>query len=425
MIFFQKGSPSARMCRKDLQAGLYEALDNFRDRKRVLAIPPDYTRFHSQAGILTEFVWEYFGDHLTDVLPATGTHFPVSDSEKDAMFGRVPKSLFRIHDWKNGSVTLGEIPADFVRKISEGVVDYPIPVQVDKLVASGTHDLIISLGQVVPHEVIGVAGYNKNVFIGTGGPEAINKTHFLGAAYGMERMMGKVKTPVREVLNYGARCFGSRLPILYVLTVVAAERDGSPAVRGLFVGDDEECFQRAAALSLQVNVELLEKPLKKIVVYLDPAEYKSTWLGNKSIYRTRMAIADGGELIVLAPGLAQFGEDRNIDALIRKYGYVGTSRVLALMKVHTDLQQNLGTAAHLIHGSSEGRFSVTYCPGNISRPDMESVHFRYAELDEMIRTYDPKKLHDGVNRLSDGEEIYYISNPALGLWASREFFQSQ
>jgi len=413
------------MCRKDLQAGLYEALDNFRDRKRVLAIPPDYTRFHSQAGILTEFVWEYFGDHLTDVLPATGTHFPVSDSEKDAMFGRVPKSLFRIHDWKNGSVTLGEIPADFVRKISEGVVDYPIPVQVDKLVASGTHDLIISLGQVVPHEVIGVAGYNKNVFIGTGGPEAINKTHFLGAAYGMERMMGKVKTPVREVLNYGARCFGSRLPILYVLTVVAAERDGSPAVRGLFVGDDEECFQRAAALSLQVNVELLEKPLKKIVVYLDPAEYKSTWLGNKSIYRTRMAIADGGELIVLAPGLAQFGEDRNIDALIRKYGYVGTSRVLALMKVHTDLQQNLGTAAHLIHGSSEGRFSVTYCPGNISRPDMESVHFRYAELDEMIRTYDPKKLHDGVNRLSDGEEIYYISNPALGLWASREFFQSQ
>jgi len=425
MLCFQKGSPTERLSPADLRAGLFEALDRVGKRARVLAIPPDFTRFHSQAGILTEYVWEYFGDRLTDVLPATGTHFPVSDSEKRMMFGKIPGNLFRVHDWKNGSVTLGEVPSDIVRKVSGGTVDYSIPVQVDKLIAGGKHDLIISIGQVVPHEVIGVAGYNKNVFIGTGGPEAINKTHFLGAAYGMERMMGRIDTPVREVLNYGARCFGSHLPVLYVLTVVATEPNGSLVVRGLFVGDDEECFRRAAELSLRVNVELVEKPLKKVVVYLDATEFKSTWLGNKSIYRTRMAIADGGELVVLAPGLAQFGEDKNIDALIRKYGYIGTPGVLELVKMHADLRQNLGTAAHLIHGSSEGRFRITYCPGHISRSDIEGVYFEYGDLAGMTARYDPKRMHDGYHRMPDGEEIYFISNPALGLWASKEMFQSQ
>lgn len=91
--------------------------------------------------------------------------------------------------------------------------------------------------------------------------------------------------------------------------------------RGVFIGDDEECFLKAAELSLEVNFELLDAPLDKVVVYLDPEEFKSTWLGNKSIYRTRMAIADDGELIVLAPGVARFGEDKRIDELIRKYGY--------------------------------------------------------------------------------------------------------
>ena len=104
--------------------------------------------------------------------------------------------------------------------------------------------------------------------------------------------------------------------------------DGELEVSGLFVGDDRECFERAAELSLQVNFEMLDEPLEKVVVYLDPEEFKSTWLGNKSIYRTRMAIADGGELIVLGPGVREFGEDAEIDRLIRKYGYVDDPRVL-------------------------------------------------------------------------------------------------
>jgi hypothetical protein len=270
--------------------------------------------------------------------------------------------------------------------------------------------------------VIGMANQSKNVFVGTGGNEVIHKTHFLGAAYGMERIMGRADTPVRRVLTYASEKFAKHLPILYVLTVVGKDTHGRLAVRGLFIGDDLECFYRAAELSLQVNFELVEKPLRKVVVYLHPAEFKSTWLGNKAIYRTRMAIADGGELVVLAPGVGRFGEDESMDRLIRTYGYGGTAAVLDQVRKNPDLQHNLGAAAHLIHGSSEGRFSVTYCPGSLTQAEIESVHFHYADLEEMMRWYHPETLSDGLNTMPDGETVFYISNPALGLWAHRSRF---
>ena len=194
-------------------------------------------------------------------------------------------------------------------------------------------------------------------------------------------------------------------------------------VRGLFIGDDAECFEKGGTLSLKVNFQMLDKPLKKVVVYLEPEEFKSTWLGNKSIYRTRMAMADGGELIVLAPGLKEFGEDKEIDRLIRKYGYVGTDNVLELTQHNKELRNNLSAAAHLIHGSSESRFSVTYCPGHLSKEEIESVNFAYADLDEMMKKYDPEKLKDGFNTI-DGEDIFFISNPGMGLWAWQERFNS-
>jgi hypothetical protein len=258
--------------------------------------------------------------------------------------------------------------------------------------------------------------------VGTGGPEGINKSHFIGAAYGMERMMGRADTPVRRVLNYASEHFIRHLPIVYVHTVVGRDAEGGLAVRGLFISDDASGFERAAELSLAVNFEMLAEPLAKVVVHLDPAEFKSTWLGNKAIYRTRMALADGGELVILAPGLREFGEDREIDRLIRKYGYRGTPATLAATRANAELQQNLSAAAHLIHGSSEGRFRITYCPGHLTRPEIESVNFQYADLPSTRRRYDPDRLRDGWNTLPDGERIFFISNPALGLWACRQRF---
>jgi nickel-dependent lactate racemase len=422
VIFYARGSTHETISDDQLKEGLSQALEAVGRRNRVLAVPPDFTRFHSRAGRITELAWEHFGKSLTDILPATGTHFEVTAEEKRRMFGRVPAGLFRVHRWKQDLETLGRVPSDFIREVSEGALSFDWPAQVDELIARGGHDLILSIGQVVPHEVVGMAGHMKNIFIGAGGAEAINKSHYLGAVYGMERMMGRADTPVRAVLDRAADLFSSHLPIVHVLTVVGRDVDGSLALRGLFVGDDREVFTKAAALAREVNVELLDEELRKVVVFLDPGEFRSTWLGNKSIYRTRMAIADAGELIVLAPGVRQFGEDPGIDALIRKYGYFTTPRILKLVEENRDLQENLSVAAHLIHGSSEERFGITYCPGGLRRDEVEKAGFRYGDLAGMSARYDTRRLRDGWNKLPDGERIFYISNPATGLWASRSRF---
>jgi len=420
MLYYQRGSETDHLTDEDLQQGLNEALDKMGERQKVLALPPDITRYYSRAGDLTRYAWQYYGEHLTDILPALGTHFAMTEPEIKRMFGDVPVELFRVHDWRKSLATLGQVPAEFIREVSEGKLDFTWPAQVNTLLTDERFDLILSIGQVVPHEVIGMANFNKNVFVGTGGVEGINKSHFLGAVYGMERIMGRADSPVRQVLNYASEHFARDLPIVYVQTVVAATQNG-PVVRGLFIGDDIECYNLAAALSLKVNFQMLDAPLKKVVVYLEPEEFKSTWLGNKSIYRTRMAMADEGELIVLAPGLKEFGEDPEIDRLIRKYGYVGTPRVLELVQDNDDLRDNLSAAAHLIHGSSEGRFSVTYCPGHLTQQEIESVNFQYADLGRMQQRYNPATLKDGYNTVN-GEEIFYISNPGMGLWSWKDKF---
>ena len=428
MIYFESGSIYQEFSSDDLKNGLFEALEKMGKKHKVLAIPPDYTRLPSRAGELTEYAWQFYGDAMTDVLPALGTHSPMTPHQIEHMFGTLPASLIREHDWRNDVVTLGQVPAEFVKEVSEGAVEFSWPAQVNKLLIDGKFDLILSIGQVVPHEVVGMANYNKNIFVGTGGSEGINKSHFVGAAYGMERMMGHADTPVRRIFNYASDHFAGHLPIVYVQTVVGLDKtDGKVKCRGLFVGDDYSVFDKAAKLALEVNFDLLDRPLKKVVVYLDPTEFKSTWLGNKSIYRTRMAIDDGGELIVIAPALKEFGEDKEIDRLIRKYGYFGTPQTLKACDENEELRRNLGAAAHLIHGSSEGRFSVTYCPGkgaeNLTQAEIESVGFAYADIEEVTARYNPEVLKDGFNIMPDGEEIFYISNPALGLWAYRERFK--
>jgi nickel-dependent lactate racemase len=421
MLYFAEGSEYKVFTQEEIKAALYSTYDKLGNKNKVLALPPDITRFHSKAGDLTAITFDYYKDKLKDILPAIGTHYPMTDKELDFMYKGVPKSLFRVHKWREDLATLGIVPSEFIEKVSEGKLNYEWPAQVNKMLVEGGYDLILSIGQVVPHEVVGMANYNKNVFVGTGGQEGINKSHFLGAVYGMERMMGRADTPVRKVLNYASDNFAKNLPILYVLTVVGKDEDNKLVLRGLYIGDDYECFKLAADLSLKVNFIMLEKPLKKIVVYLEPEEFKSTWLGNKGIYRTRMAIDDGGELIILAPGLKEFGEDNQIDRLIRKYGYLTTPEILILVDNNDDLRNNLSAAAHLIHGSTENRFKITYCPGYITKEEIESVNYNYAGLSEMLEKYNPGKLKDGFNDVN-GEEIYFISNPALGLWSFKDRF---
>jgi nickel-dependent lactate racemase len=420
-LYCATGSPETDLSPWQLEELLTQSLAQLGSRSKVLAIPPDQSREHSRAGALTACAWRYYGDRLQAILPALGTHTAMRPDQIRHMFGDLPQNLFRVHNWRTDVDTVGEVPAEFIHQQSEGKLSYPWPAQVNRLLTQGGFDLILSIGQVVPHEVIGMANYNKNILVGAGGHLGISRSHYLGAVYGMERIMGRAINPVRNLLNYASDHFLGHLPIVYVLTVVASKPEGGLAVRGLFIGDDVECFLRASELSLKVNFQLLDQPIAKAVVYLDPQEFHSTWIGNKAIYRTRMALADNAELIILAPGVREFGEDKTIDSLIRKYGYHGTMATLQAVQNHADLANDLSAAAHLIHGSSEGRFKITWCPGQLRKDEVEGVGFNYGDLDELQARYHPRQLTPGFNQV-DGEEIFFIPNPGLGLWAHRGRF---
>ena len=439
MLYYSKGAPDFAFSHEELKRAIFETLDKLGPKRKVLVIPPDFTRFFSRAGEITQYVYEYYGEALTDILPALGTHFPMEREEIERMFPGIPLSLFRVHDWRNDVVELGRIEREWVENITGGAVSYDCPVQVNKMLLSGKpgFDLIISLGQVVPHEVIGMANHAKNLFVGTGGKEAIDKSHFAGAAYGMEKMMGRTDTPVRAMFDEGLRRFGNMLPpILYAQTVISARSEseaaatgkpkGSLAMRGIFCGFGRECFEQAAALSRLVNVDLLDEPVQKAVVYLEPEEFRTTWLGNKAVYRTRMAMADGGELLIIAPGLERFGEDMGIDALIRKHGYRPAKVIREKTEADAELANSLSAAAHLIHGSSEGRFTVRYCPGpGMSRSEIEAAGFEWGDINEAAACYDIPNLATGWNSGAGGERFFFVPNPALGLWALRKNFQEK
>lgn len=456
------GSPDTALSDETIRNHLFSFLDQLGPKDDVLILPPDFTRFHSQAGKITSMIAEYYGhiaktasptnvhyhqqQHDEDqplphlqILPALGTHTPMTQEQIDTMFGKELGSLdpspFLVHDWRRDVETIGYVPNEMVLTATRGMVNEPWPAQLNKLVWAkrdvGNNEdspqrVVLSVGQVVPHEVMGMANFNKNLFVGVGGLEAINLSHFIGAVYGMENMMGKADNPLRSILNHASEQFLGQLPLWYILTVMGPNAEtGESEMKGLYIGNDMECYTKACDLSLQVNFTILDKAPTKMVVYLDEDEFHSTWLGNKSIYRTRMAIADDGELIVLAPGVRRFGEDDTVDVLIRKYGYHGTPKTMEAMEANPDLKDSLGAVAHLIHGSSEGRFSVTYCPGHLTREEIESVGFNYGDLSEMLAKYKVHELKTGWHIDPETqEEFFFIQNPALGLWASKGRFES-
>lgn len=410
---------------KEIANALKDSLAG-RDLKRVLIIPPDFTRYHSGAGKITNVYYHKLREMgaQVDIMPALGTHVPVTREDAQAMFGDIPYEFFIAHNWRTDVETVGTVPSSYLAEITDGLWHDELDMEVNRRIMDERYDLIISPGQVVPHEVIGMANHAKNIFVGCGGSRIINQSHMIGAVYGMERMMGKDHTPVRQIFDYGMEHFLKERPILFVLTVTTAP-GGKIRTHGLFIGEGRDCLTEAVKLAQEKNIDFVDHGLKKCVVYLDPAEFHSTWLGNKSIYRTRMAMADGGELIVLAPGVKRFGEDEAVDALIRKYGYRGRLRILEQFEdpANQDLRDNMGAAAHLIHGSSDGRFSITYAVSKISKEEIDGVGFRSADYAEMAAKYNPERLSYGYNTV-DGEEIYFIPNPALGLWINREAFST-
>jgi nickel-dependent lactate racemase len=412
--------------RAEVEAACQRLLDEVAARlkpnlRRVLLLPPDLTRAHSGAGWITETIYHLLPKTCDiHVIPTLGQHVPHTAAENKWMFGSIPNERIHAHDWRKGVTRIGTIPAARVAESTGGKADWDIPVDLNRSLIEEPWDLIINIGHVVPHEVLGFANHNKNYFIGLGGKETICASHIAAGVYGIENNLGNLITPLRACYNWAEDQFLGRLPDVYFQVVMKRDPQNKLVHTGIFVGDDLESYLQAARLSREVNITTFDKPVKKIVAHMQGDEFRSTWVANKAVYRTRMAMADGGELLIIAPGLERFGEQPDVDALIRKYGYAPTREVLDLYKRHADLQDLAHGTAHLIHGTSEGRFTIRYAPGHLSRADIEQVKFAYADLNETLQRYPIDQMKEGWNTLPDGEEIFYISTPSAGLWSTRE-----
>lgn len=409
----------SRISPQEAEACMDQLLLQYPDLKKVLLIPPDFTRCYSYAGEITQVLYKKLSPHaLVHVMPALGTHMAMDDEEKEKMFGKViPEEAFLIHHWQTDTVSLGKVPREVIEEISQGLYSTEIEVEVNEKLVHGGYDLILSIGQVVPHEVVGMANYSKNIFVGTGGRQMINQSHMLSAICGMEKALGVTDSPARKVFDYAQKHFlDGKLPLVYIQTVTTLE-DEEVSLKGLYIGASRTPFEMAAALSEQLNICHVEKRAKKLVTYLDPYELKTTWVGNKGIYRTRMAVADGGDLIILAPGVKAFGENQEMDNMTRTYGYKGRDYVLDLFQKGV-FENRIMAAAHLIQGSSDGRFTITYCtrPENLSKEEINQVGYEWMDYEEAAALYDPETLKEGWNTLENGEEIYFVKTPALGLW---------
>ncbi len=397
---------------------------------RVLLVPPDHTRLHSRAGTITvELLRGLEGRGITvGVLPALGTHVRMSPADTAALFGPdLESDRLMHHDWRSHLRPIGEITSDEISTITAGAFDHPIPIEVDEQLFGGW-DLVVSIGQVVPHEVIGMANFTKNVVIGLGGAPTIHRSHFVGAVVGMERIMGRTSSAVRDVVDAAFdRFVDPVVPVLFVLTVVEDIGDRT-VLRGVFAGGGGSAsaggaaFRAAASLARTVNLDIVPTPLDRVVCWLDPLEFHSMWLGNKAVYRTRMAIADGGELYVLAPGVRRFGEDPHIDELIRQHGYRGTPATLAAVRSGGPLAANLAAAAHLIHGSSEDRFRIVWCTdpeSGLRRDEVEDVGYDWCDLAVAIERFAVDgSMASGPMADRSGARFQFIANPALGLWST-------
>ena len=429
MEYFAEESAKAGIPPERVEALLDGMLAKLGRPRRVLLVPPDFTRFASGAGAIASRLYQKLVPAAeVTVAPALGTHRSMTACELSTMFPGIPPDAFIEHQWREPLAHLGDVPSELVEKESGGELRFPIRWEINKRLLDTPWDRIISIGQLLPHEVSGVSGHSKNIVVGLGGPDAIHKTHYFSAVYGRERIMGRVESPVRNIFNYVAEKYLAGLPITYVMTVLGRDESGRLSTRGIAACDGYESFPKLARLCRRLNVNFLEEPLPKIVVYLPPDEYKSTWLGNKAVYRTCLALAEGAELFVIAPGVVEFGEDPAIDALIRTYGYRGKTKLMEAVERRDDLLSNLGAVAALINGSGNGRFSITYCTNGrgggqgLTRSEVEGVGYRFSPLPSALERYDPGLMKDGFNMMNDGETVFYISNPGQGLWAVRSQF---
>jgi nickel-dependent lactate racemase len=274
--------------------------------KRVLLIIPDATRT-APVGLMFKALHDQIGAAAAafDILVALGTHQPMSEEAICARLeisleerrGRYANVRFFNHAWDDSSALreIGVIPADEIKKLSDGLFAMEVPVRINKLIFD--YDQAIILGPVFPHEVVGFSGGNKYLFPGISGPEVLNFFHWLGAVVTNPMIIGQKWTPVRRVVDRA----GSMVKVEKLCFCMVV--DGANFA-GLFAGSPESAWDAASELSRRLHITYKEKPFHTILSCA-PKMYDELWTGGKCMYKLEPVLADGGELIIYAPHITE------------------------------------------------------------------------------------------------------------------------
>jgi nickel-dependent lactate racemase len=353
----------------DLRESVRGALRGIAPGARVLAVIPDRTRDDN-----TDLLFPMLSQALKergatqfDALVAQGTHPAMTEAEKRAKIGAGLADLPLVgtifdHHWDRPSelITLGTIGRAEVSSLSGGLMAQDVPVQLNARLAPGAYDYIFVVGATVPHEVAGFAGGSKYFFPGVAGPELTHLTHWLGALATIERVIGRVDTPTRRVIEAAA----DRVTTPVIAFTSVSTRSGSGlSTHALFTGGLRETVRQAAAVSAQVHVRYTGRRYRRVIALLDE-HYDELWVGGKASYKLGGVIEDGGELVIYAPHLT--GISTTHGRLIEKYGYAPLETVREMVEGSDELRANLCVAAHLAHVSygsrvdSDGKVAPRY-----------------------------------------------------------------
>jgi nickel-dependent lactate racemase len=313
------GAPGASLSDADVRQIVSDAADALAPAgKRILMIIPDGTRTMPMPQMFSLFA-EYIGARAArlDYLIALGTHQPMTDAQLTQLLGRpvdggmCGDSRVHNHLWGDPATfaTIGTIPAEEIEAISGGLFSQEVVVRLNKLIYD--YDQIIICGPVFPHEVVGFSGGNKYFFPGIAGPEIINFTHWLGAVITCPAIIGAGYTPVRAVIDRAAGFI--TVPTACFSLVVT-----HGGLHGLYFGSAQETWQAASALSSQIHIQWLDRPVRRVLSVM-PALYDDIWTGAKGLYKTEPAVADGGEVIIYAPHIDEVSYTHG--AIIDEIGY--------------------------------------------------------------------------------------------------------
>lgn len=330
--------------------------------KRVLIIVPDQTRTMPLPVFFRAITSALLGKaQAVDFIVALGTHPPLTEAELLHLVGLTAEEKATTykdvrllnHDWQNPDalINIGEIPAETIEAISNGLFKQPVPVRLNKHILD--YDELLICGPVFPHEVAGYSGGNKYFFPGIAGSDIIDFTHWLGALITSYEIIGTADTPVRQVIDQAATLIPR--PRHAFCSVVSHH-----GVEGLFFGTPESAWRQAAALSAQTHVRYVQQPYQQVLSVL-PEMYTEIWVGAKGMYKMEPVIAEGGEVIIYAPHIHEISLVHG--KVIRAIGY--HVRDYFVKQWDQFKQYPWGVLAHSTHLRGIGTYDAathTECP---------------------------------------------------------------